>query len=108
MEDETRDSNQSRHELPNVVRFLPLILLAASICWFVFSHYIMDYPPVSQEKIDSLRIGMTREQVMSVLGKPSLRREGGNYWIYSRPELWYALHVYFDKEGQLKEFHLDD
>lgn len=80
--------------------------------------YRIDVPQgnyLEQDKIDQLKVGMNKEQVVYLLGSPVLKdsfaterwdyvfikREGHNDPIQSR------LQVYFDKQGLVKELKQD-
>jgi outer membrane protein assembly factor BamE (lipoprotein component of BamABCDE complex) len=91
-----------------VVVTVVLVILVALGGYVLWGAYRMNHPPVPKDKISQLRVGLAQDEVIQILGEPTSRSEGGKYWIYSRPHLWNALHLFFDEEGRLEMYELDD
>ena len=85
------------------------LLLAAMLAMTVV-HAVMAVP--SQEQIDSLTQGMTKDQVAAVLGEPAKKTAYGDngfeFWAYSSLFRWTHAKLYFDPEGRLSSAELDD
>jgi outer membrane protein assembly factor BamE (lipoprotein component of BamABCDE complex) len=57
--------------------------------------------PVSLAALNGLQLGMSTNQVLSVLGPPVSRSGGGprSYWVYARPLMLNVVIVHFDEGG---------
>lgn len=62
-------------------------------------------PPMSQQKMNSIKIGMTKAEVMALIGKPSNTYQA--QWVYSRPLAWGAFKIDFDDVGKVKACDFD-
>ena len=94
-------------------------LLMRGCCWMVgicavliaLSWCCMELPPVSTASQKSIQMGMTIEQVQTILGMPSeiSRDDEGHPWgyRYSRRWLRQSFGVRFDRDGRVKETELD-
>lgn len=94
-------------------------LLMRGCCWMAgicavylaFSGCSMGLPPVSAANQNRIQVGMTTEQVQSILGRPSHIScdDEGHPWgyRYSSPWLWQSFHVRFDRDGKVRETELD-
>lgn len=100
--------------LPSAPRALPLVLLVplvASLCVAcslprVYKLSVQQGNVITQEMIDGLKPGMTREQVAYVMGEPVVR----NPFDESRWDYVYTLRVpgYLDETVKMSLFFEDD
>lgn len=94
-------------------------LLMRGCCWMVgicavliaLSWCCMELPPVSTANQNRIQVGMTTEQVQSILGRPSHISwdDEGHPWgyRYSSPWLWQYFKIRFDRNGRVIETELD-
>jgi len=54
--------------------------------------------PVPRQKLDSLKLGMSKEEVRTVLGPPT-KEYGHGQWTYSRPLVFGFVNLHWDEEG---------
>lgn len=62
----------------------------------------LNWPPVSIEKLRSLRQGASRSEVRAVLGEPTNTYETNRIWAYSRPHGWSIVYIHFDEQGRFE------
>ena len=57
--------------------------------------------PVSRSRLSLLRVGMTKNEVATILGEPNTVHDpvGGTTWIYEAPYHLFAVEVVFDGLG---------
>jgi outer membrane protein assembly factor BamE (lipoprotein component of BamABCDE complex) len=75
------------------------------------SYVVMNAPPVSPTKADSIVSGMDRTEVQSILGQPATTysfSNGGEEWIYSKSMLWRMYRVSFSPSGTVVDTEWDD
>ncbi|MDD2235770.1 MAG: outer membrane protein assembly factor BamE [Kiritimatiellae bacterium] len=60
------------------------------LCGWIFQK------PVSQDKLDSLQKGMSKEEVRHILGPPTKEYTTGQ-WTYSRPFVFGYINVHWDE-----------
>ena len=81
------------------------IILIVVICLAVFGCWQFERSPVSGSQIQSLRVGMSGEEVLSVLGRPNVTNETA--WFYSVPMGWSVCKVRFDDHHKVLNWELD-
>lgn len=59
-------------------------------------------PPVPLTKLELLDVGMTKDEVEALLGKPASVEKSG-VWCYDSPHSWPLVTVYFDEQGRFVE-----
>jgi hypothetical protein len=82
---------------------MPTLMVAAAICAVVA--FVLFTGPISREEFNRIRLGMTQEDVQSILGKPDRTQQLGRgeswgyrrYWIDWSKEDHYVLH--FNSRG---------
>jgi outer membrane protein assembly factor BamE (lipoprotein component of BamABCDE complex) len=100
------------------LRFGATIFRSIASCLFVLfmlfactCYYCMESLPVAQWKMDSIRFGMTQEDVRAVLGPPWLvysdESGQGSQWKYGHESQWQMFEVTFDRNGLVSDTHLD-
>lgn len=91
------------------IKTIALFLLATPILLLGLAYWSMNSLPVPQEKADAIVVGMTREQIKDMLGKPKrIDKNGhGENWLYSKPMQWSMFWVNFSNEGKVIETVLD-
>lgn len=72
---------------------------------FAFMLFQFNRPPFDLALLDRLRVGMTQDQVRSILGKAQLEEDGS--WHYHRMMAWPIVHVYFDTDDKFKSCSYD-
>ena len=73
--------------------------LVAFACWN------FDQPPRAYHLVDSLQVGMSKQEVQQILGSPD--GDFGHSFAYQSSWGWGIFYVYFDKNGKLKEYNYD-
>ena len=99
----TRKTPQSTRKAWRVGVILPTILVFLAVgAWKThrFNSHVVD--PGAYEVIE---VGMTKEQVASLLGEPTNRNLA--VWKYARPGVFEFAEVYFDEDGKVKQKFLD-
>ena len=78
-----------------------LVLLAVS-AWKIhrFNSHV-----VSPKAYEVIEVGMTKEQVASLLGEPPNRNLA--VWRYEKPGIFEFVEIYFDEDGNVKQKSLD-
>ena len=56
-------------------------------------------PPLSEQKMKSVRVGMTQAEVVRILGRPNETNDW--QWAYTRPLAWGIFKVNFDDAGKV-------
>ena len=60
---------------------------------------------MSQQKMNSIKSGMTKAEVIALIGKPSNTNEW--QWVYSKPLAWGAFKIDFDDLGKVEACDFD-
>lgn len=81
--------------------WIPLTIVTALFIVFIGVPYLLVRPAMPRSKLSRLAIGMTKDEIRTVLGEP--HKTGENYWEYSRfgNQGWVEIH--FDDAGRLVE-----
>ena len=98
---------EPRHKRNTAMRILIAFWAVLALLAFVIS--AVSFPPVSQSKIKRLNLGMSTNQVQTVLGTPSLAvtaTDGSRLWEYNRFS-WRTFSAHFDASGHLVAFETD-
>ena len=85
------------------VAVVPLVEFA-KVIWF------WNAPAVPASSLRELRVGMTRGDVLHLLGEPRWRYEGDGHpetWCYARGSI-YTLEIDFTPEGVVEYYEHDD
>lgn len=64
-------------------------------------------PPMPLSKLQMLQKGMSKRQVILILGEPTTKYDASSEWAYSRLLSWPIVYIYFDKQGRFKEHRYD-
>jgi hypothetical protein len=73
----------------------------------VFARWCGASPAVRRQKLDQLRVGMTPEEVVAVLGEPRQKRrspEGVRQWLYGAPMKRHVLLIEFSATDHVESF----
>jgi outer membrane protein assembly factor BamE (lipoprotein component of BamABCDE complex) len=87
----------SPQQLTWIARSVGLVMLVLA----VFSVYLVATcyePPVDPERFFSLHEGLTKDDVIAALGKPSSIEDDGRRWLYSRFMKVRVVQVLFDED----------
>jgi len=84
------------------------ITLMLPVCAFALLVYYFESSPVKQDFIDRIEPGMTKDEVVSILGHPHRVYANGREWQYHRPLSWSWLSIWFDDNGEVEECETDD
>jgi len=66
-----------------------------------------DMPPAAYRKVSELQAGMSRDDVVSILGKPDSIYDDGTELVYTRWCGWGILYVYLDEQGRFVQYEYD-
>ena len=72
-----------------------------------FARWCISGPAVAQRKINSLRIGMSQDDIRALLGEPRETRPGENeheFWLFGSRFKRHLLVIEFDANHRMKEF----
>lgn len=74
--------------------------------FMAFSRWCLNSPAVPEEKLRQLRVGMSQEEVVRLLGKPDQenRRRDRAEWRYGHRLKHHRLCLHFDKQARLSHF----
>ena len=79
--------------------FSPLILL---IAWIGIRNFDLDtLTPSTNEEISRILPGMTKAEVIEILGRPDGRDSDDNCWHYYRSGDWDPYWISFDDDGRV-------
>ena len=54
-----------------------------------------------QVDTSALEVGMTKSEVLQILGQPTSKRSAGSEWRYDdRRMIWCGVSVFFDEDGR--------
>jgi outer membrane protein assembly factor BamE (lipoprotein component of BamABCDE complex) len=82
-----------------------LLALLALFCLPLIAFFsMMEAVPVSKKQVARLTVGMTKAEVLAILGEPSQR--GPTMWTYSYRFAWPMVNVQFEDE-RMTSCHLD-
>ncbi len=87
-----------------IITFAVILLIQAA--FLVFTRWCLHSPAVPEEKLNQLRLGMTREEVDRLLGKPFrevLVRDRPE-WHYGHRLKSHQLRLQFGTDGRLRQF----
>ena len=103
------------------ISFVPLIwgiafgfLLpsASGISLILFASWYADAPAVPEEKQRKIKLEMTKEETLALLGKPRLidieTRPNYECWLYGSEWQAHSLVLIFSKEGKLLSWEDED
>ncbi len=90
-----------------LMRLLAIVgcLMAVCVVLFVVLAWRFDQPLFDLARLNDLRMGMSPEQVIDVLGPPSSTYDRS--WAYSGWMSWPIVYVYFDESGQFSSHRYD-
>ena len=95
------------------VTLVKMVLVAACslvigfASWFGYLAWYMDAPAVPPRLFKKLRVGMSKAEIVEILGEPRETDFDGDTWIYHR-DMMYSLYIDFSPEGTVKDFYEDD
>ena len=78
-----------------------LLLIPLTAYWF------LGRSPVPERKLAQLRVGMSKQEVQTVLGVPNAEWPDGT-WVYAQPLGWPVVLISFDDYNLLHQFDLED
>lgn len=104
----TMNFPKSSTAMSKLALFLAIVAVGV-IVLFGFLIWSFDRPPVPLDKFKSVQVGMSQQQVSTVLGKPTYTRqyETGLEWRYTRTFSWSAVRIYFDNSGKCTRYEYD-
>jgi hypothetical protein len=70
-----------------------------------YMFWSFNQPPFSLSLLEQLEVGMTQDEVKSILGDPD--SVDPMHWTYSRPFSWPIVHITFDNNGKFAESDYD-
>ena len=73
-----------------------LLILIAGLTALIFRSF---QQPVSRDKLDRLKLGMTKEEVRQILG-PATKEYPSGQWTYSRPLVFGFVNLHWDTDGK--------
>ena len=106
--------NARRETSPRFRRVLLLILAAVAVtvlllaAWCTFLAALVDGLPVEEQTLGRLEPGMSKDEVVSLLGHPTGVYYNGCDWVYTKRFSMAALHIYFDDGGKVKSHYVDN
>ncbi len=83
-----------------------LALLYYIVGIFAYSYWLFEGHPVSLARLARVHPGMTKEQVIAILGSPGTNNgsgDGSDIWCYHTRCQWCLVTVYFTPEGPVRE-----
>ena len=92
-----------------IVTFASVLLIYGT--FMVFSRWCLNSPAVPHDKFRCLRLGLSKPEVLELLGKPRRERKNqkGVEWNYGHRLKHHLLVVQFDAAGRLAQFeHVSD
>ena len=92
-----------------IIGALTLILILG-LCWTAFMIWVWS-PAISDRDLAKFHAGMTKDEVIAVIGKPKgIRTEmmGIETWVYARPLQWASFIVEFNTNGTVESFDHDE
>ena len=101
---ETKSLSFSKVAKTALISAALLCLLAVAASKLLVWHF--EKPPLPKSKMESVRIGMTTEEVVHLLGRP--QHTSGLQWIWTRPLAWGEFKVDFDAAGRVKAYDFDN
>jgi outer membrane protein assembly factor BamE (lipoprotein component of BamABCDE complex) len=87
-----------------------ICVFASVLCiygaFMTFSRWCVNSPAVPERKLENLRVGMSKAEVIGLLGKPRLERArpDGAEWHYGHRLKRHVLVVQFRESGLLNQF----
>lgn len=104
-EEPTKDSAiPPASRLVGIVGHAILGCISMGLAFLVFSAVVMHIPPFNLEKLERLRPGMSKDQVVAVLGAPS--HEHVDQWTYAGLG-WPMVHIYFGADEKFESSEYD-
>lgn len=90
-----------------VFRILRYVAIVVAICAAGFALVVWNFerPPLSEQKMKSVRVGMSQTDVVHLLGIPNHTNDW--QWVYTRPLAWGEFKVNFDDTGKVKDWDFD-
>ena len=86
------------------------ILITGALVSFVA--WSCNSPAVDLGALNRIQPGMTKGQVLGILGEPSEKTLSsstrGSHWLYKHPLKWYALRIDFAEDEKLVRYIHDD
>jgi hypothetical protein len=92
-----------------IVTFAAVLLIYGT--FMAFSRWCLNSPAVPHAKLGRLRLGMSKPDVLELLGKPRRERKSSNgvEWDYGHRLKHHLLVVQFNGAGRLAQFeHVSD
>lgn len=90
--------------LVSIVGHAIMACISMGLAFLVFSTVAMHIPPFNLEKLERLRPGMSKDQVVAVLGAPS--HDHVVQWTYAGLG-WPMVHIYFDVNERFESSEYD-
>ena len=79
------------------------LVLPGILVWAFYA--ARDGCPVPQSRLQQLSLGMSKDQVALVIGRPSSISSDPRYWTYRKFYLLQEIEVVFSPEGRLVNWH---
>lgn len=86
-----------------------LLIAFGLIC---FAAWACNSPAVPLGDLNRIQVGMTKDQVQAILGKPdeeyAAHNTPGSHWMYKNLWKWYALRIDFTEDDKVIRYVHDD
>lgn len=84
-----------------------LATLAVVVGFSIFARWCAHSPAVGRQKLEALQVGMSVDQVRTLLGEPRQKKpgdKGEEFWIYGSQWKRHLLVVEFNGTGKMREY----
>ncbi len=88
-----------------VAAILAFPLLFAVFGLLIYPAWIFSGHGFDLAGFEQVRPGMTMAEVENLMGKPSIKEslDGTPVWTYNKYQKWCIGHIFFDRDGKVKE-----
>lgn len=90
-----------------ILRIIGLLVTIVAVCAVGLELLVWNFerPPLKEHQMNSVRVGMSRTEVVQLLGSPNHTNDW--QWVYTRPLAWGEFKVNFDDNGKVKNCDFD-
>ena len=100
----------TKHPIYRLIVGALALLLIVALGYAAFMAWVWS-PAISDHALSKFHAGMTKDEVIAVMGKPKGIRtdnSGLEIWVYARPLQWASFIVEFNTNGTVKSFDHDE